>query len=80
MLFVCQRVTNAYKGMDYLIEACRQLADAHPTMKDEVSVVLLGSHADEVASQLPFPAIAVGVVIAAVIVSVITYGARMVFG
>ena len=62
VLFVCQRVTNAYKGMDYLIEACRQLADAHPTMKDEVSVVLLGSHADEVASQLPFPAIAVGYV------------------
>ena len=62
VLFVCQRVTNAYKGMDYLIEACRRLADEHPEMKDEVSVVLLGSHADEVASQLPFPAIAVGYV------------------
>ena len=62
VLFVCQRVTNAYKGMDYLIEAYRRLADAHPEMKDEVSVVLLGSHADEVASALPFPAIAVGYV------------------
>ena len=62
VLFVCQRVTNAYKGMDYLIEACRRLSDEHPEMKDEVSVVLLGSHADEVASQLPFPAIAVGYV------------------
>jgi glycosyltransferase involved in cell wall biosynthesis len=55
-------VTNAYKGMNYLIEACRQLADEHPEMKDEVKVVLLGSHADEVASELPFPAIAVGYV------------------
>ena len=62
VLFVCQRVTNAYKGMNYLIEACRQLADEHPEMKDEVKVVLLGSHADEVASELPFPAIAVGYV------------------
>ena len=62
VLFVCQRVTNAYKGMDYLIKACRQLANEHPEMKEEVSVVLLGSHADEVASELPFPAIAVGYV------------------
>ena len=62
VLFVCQRVTNAYKGMDYLIEACRRLAEEHPEMKDEVSVLLLGSHADEVASQLPFPTIAVGYV------------------
>ena len=62
VLFVCQRLTNAYKGMDYLIEACRRLADEHPDMKDEVSVVLLGSHADEVAAQLQFPAIALGYV------------------
>ncbi len=62
VLFVCQRLTNAYKGMDYLIEACRQLAEAHPSMKDEVSVVLLGSHADEVAERLPFPSVSVGYV------------------
>ena len=62
VLFVCQRLTNAYKGMDYLIDACRRLAADHPETKDELSVVLLGSHADEVASQLPFPAIAPGYV------------------
>ena len=62
VLFVCQRVTNAYKGMDHLIEACRLLAEEHPGMSDEVTVVLLGSHADEVASQLPFPSIAPGYV------------------
>ena len=62
VLFVCQRLTDAYKGMDYLIGACRQLADSHPEMTGEVSVVLLGKKADEVASQLPFPAIAVGYV------------------
>ncbi len=62
VLFVCQKVTNPYKGMDYLIEACRQLSDAHSAMAGEVSVVLLGSHADEVARELPFPAIALGYV------------------
>jgi len=62
VLFVCQRVTNAYKGMDFLIEACRRMAAEHPATAGEVSVVLLGSHADEVASLLPFPAIAVGYV------------------
>lgn len=62
VLFVCQRVTNQYKGMDYLIDACRRLAADHPAMVDDTAVVLLGSHADEVASLLPFPAIAVGYV------------------
>ncbi len=62
VLFVCQRVTNAYKGMNFLIEACRRLADNHPGMVGEVSVALLGGHADELASQLPFPTIAVGYV------------------
>ena len=62
VLFVCQKVTNRYKGMDYLIEACRLMAAEHPATKAEVSVVLLGSHADEVAEQLPFPALALGYV------------------
>ncbi len=62
VLFVCQRVTNRYKGMDYLIEACRLMADEQPETASEVTVVLLGSHADEVAQQLPFPALAPGYV------------------
>ena len=62
VLFVCQRVTNLYKGMDYLIDACKQLAKDHPAMADEVTVVLLGSHADEVAAMLPFPTMTLGYV------------------
>ena len=62
VLFVCQRVTNTYKGMDYLTEACRQLSASHPSMKDEVSVVLLGGHANEVAPLLPFPTVTPGYV------------------
>ena len=62
ILFVCQRVTNAYKGMDYLAEACRLLAEEYPQMKGTTTVVLLGSNADEVANLLPFKAVTPGYV------------------
>ena len=62
VLFVCQRVTNPYKGMDYLIEACRQMANQHPDTTDDITILLLGSHADEVTSQLPFPTLPLGYV------------------
>jgi len=54
MLFASQRVTNPYKGMDYLVEACRLLATQHPNAADEISIAVLGGHAEEVVSQLPF--------------------------
>ena len=54
ILFVSQRVTNKNKGMDYLIEACRQLED--------YEVVILGGHAEEVVDQLPLKAYPLGYV------------------
>ena len=54
LLFVCQRVTNRYKGMQYLIDACQQLANEHPDMLKTTGVVVLGGHADEIVGQLPF--------------------------
>ena len=54
ILFVSQRVTNKNKGMDYLIEACRQLED--------YEVVILGGHAEEVVDQLPLKAHPLGYV------------------
>ena len=56
ILFASQRVTNANKGMDYLIEACRQLQLA------DVAVAILGGHAEEVVSQLPLEAYPLGYV------------------
>ncbi len=56
ILFASQRVTNVNKGMDYLIEACRQLQLA------DVAVVILGGHAEEVVSQLPLEAYPLGYV------------------
>ena len=60
LLFICQRVTNKNKGMDYLIEACRLLAEQYPDMVQATGVVILGSHADEVTDQLPFEAYPLG--------------------
>ncbi len=62
LLFVCQRVTNRYKGMQYLIDACRLLAKDHPEMCRDTGVILLGGHAEEVASELPFPTYPLGYV------------------
>ena len=51
ILFASQRVTNANKGMDYLIEACRQL------QLPDAAVVILG-----VVPQLPLEAYPLGYV------------------
>ena len=56
ILFASQRVTNVNKGMDYLIEACRQLQMA------DAAVVILGGHAEEVVSQLSLEAYPLGYV------------------
>ena len=56
ILFASQRVTNVNKGMDYLIEACRQL------QLDDAAVVILGGHAEEVVSQLSIEAYPLGYV------------------
>ena len=62
ILFVSQRATNVNKGMDYLVEACRLLAEQYPEMKENTAVAVLGGHADEVIEQLPFEAIPLGYV------------------
>ncbi len=54
ILFVSQRVTNPYKGMRFLVEACRLLASEHQDRFNNTVVAILGGHAEEIASQLPF--------------------------
>ena len=60
ILFASQRVTNRNKGMDYLVEACRLLAERHPELRQELAVAVLGGQADEVTGQLPFTAYPLG--------------------
>jgi glycosyltransferase involved in cell wall biosynthesis len=62
ILFVSQRVTNPYKGMDYLVEACRLMAESHPDSVEQTAVVILGGHAEEVGPQLPFTVCSLGYV------------------
>lgn len=62
VLFVSQRATNRYKGMDYLTEACRQLAAEHPEMTQRTCVTILGGHSEEVTETLPFQAFPLGYV------------------
>ena len=57
VLFVSQRVTNPNKGMDYLVEACGLLKDI-----DQLGIVILGGHAEEVADQLSFETYPLGYV------------------
>lgn len=62
LLFICQRVTNHNKGMQYLVEACQHLSDRYPEMVQTTGVVILGGHADEVVGLLPFEAYPLGYV------------------
>jgi len=57
ILFASQRVTNENKGMSYLIDACRQLADI-----PDIGILILGGHAEEVVGQLPLEAYPLGYV------------------
>ena len=54
ILFVSQRATNPYKGMQYLSEACHLLAKQYPETQQNTEIVILGGHAEEVTTQLPF--------------------------
>ena len=54
ILFASQRVTNRNKGMGYLQEACRLLAEQYPEKKEDITVAILGGHAEEIEGQLPF--------------------------
>ena len=62
ILFVSQRVTNRNKGMEYLVEACRILAEKYPDMQNRTAIAILGGHAEEVSDQLPFKTYPLGYV------------------
>ena len=55
LLFGAQRITDERKGFRYLAEACDHLMKNHPTLAQELEVVVLGGDAQSVATALPFP-------------------------
>lgn len=62
ILFVSQRVTNVNKGMRYLVEACNQLVEEDPELKEKAGVLVLGGHAEEIAPLFKLPVFALGYV------------------
>lgn len=62
LFFVAQRVTNANKGIDYLITACEKLAVEHPEMLEDTAIVILGGNGEAFANRFKFPVYALGYV------------------
>ncbi len=60
ILFVSQKVTDARKGMNYFVKAVEQLVMAHPEMKENTGIALLGGHSEELAGSLPLPVYPLG--------------------
>lgn len=55
LLFGSVKITDKRKGIDYLIESCRLLADKHPELKERLAVVAFGRQSGQLADLLPFP-------------------------
>lgn len=62
ILFVSQRVTDKRKGMDYFITAINKMVEAHPEMKENCGIAILGGKAEELADKLPLPSYPLGYV------------------
>lgn len=62
ILFASQRITNANKGIQYLIEACNQLTHNHSQRNTQWGIIVLGGHAEEVASEFQLPTYPLGYV------------------
>lgn len=56
ILFGSVKITDKRKGIDYLIESCRILAEKHPELKETLGVVVFGNQSQQLEAQLPFKA------------------------
>ncbi|MBR8704633.1 glycosyltransferase family 4 protein [Bacteroides pyogenes] len=54
LLFGSVKITDKRKGIDYLIESCKLLAEQHPEWKESLSVVAFGNRSEELQDLLPF--------------------------
>lgn len=55
LLFGSVKITDKRKGIDYLVEACNQIASQYPEFSKQLGVVVFGSQAEQYASLFPFP-------------------------
>ena len=54
ILFGSVKITDKRKGIDYLIEACKLLAEKHPEWKESLGVVVFGNQSQQLQEQIPF--------------------------
>lgn len=54
ILFGSVKITDKRKGVDYLVEACKLLADKHPELKESLGVVVFGNESQQIQDLLPF--------------------------
>jgi glycosyltransferase involved in cell wall biosynthesis len=54
ILFGAVKITDKRKGIDYFIESCNMLVQKHPELKEELGVVAMGNHSEELKPLLPF--------------------------
>lgn len=54
ILFGSVKITDKRKGIDYLIESCKLLAEKHTELKETLGVVVFGNHSQQLANLLPF--------------------------
>lgn len=55
LLFGSMKITDKRKGIDYLIEACKIIANNNTELSKDLGVVVLGSNSEQYASLFPFP-------------------------
>lgn len=54
MLFGSVKITDKRKGIDYLVESCKILADRHPELKETLGVVTFGNNSEQLKELIPF--------------------------
>lgn len=54
ILFGSIKISDKRKGIDYLIESCKLLAEKHPELKDTLGVVVFGNQSQLLEKLLPF--------------------------
>lgn len=54
ILFGSVKITDARKGVKYLIESCRLLMEKHPELKDRLGIVAFGNQSHQLENLLPF--------------------------
>ncbi len=54
VLFGSVKIMDTRKGVEYMIKACKLLAEKHPELKDQLGVVVFGNQSQQLQNMLPF--------------------------